>query len=503
MAGGGFNMDINFGAGPGGKTPRDPQTPMRILIMGDFSGRGVGADPAGAPPIANRPIRALDVDTLDSLVQEIGPAAPVTLPSGDTLHIGATEFDDFHPDALWRNVPIFSAIRELRASLKDPKTFAEAARQLGMDPSAKPSGGPGARQDAEPQQGGSSLADLLGGEVKQPGVASAADAIIKNLLGGSPTAPKADPRLAECLDALHRAAGVTMRAILESPGFRAIETAWRAAHMLCTTIETDEETLHLRILDMPLDELRADLAQPDPQTARRLKREIDSADGGPLTMLVGLYTLDVSEPDATFARDFALLGSSISAPVICAATPALAGCPDIATTPDIADWSPGPLGMGAGAWGELRSQNAAPWLGLAAPRLLLRQPYGATTDPIDAFPFEEIPAEDLGTPRAGDRYLWAPGSVAVACALAQAYSIAGWSFNASAMGELAGVPMHSYTDASGSRAAHSPCEAWYGDKTRDRISQAGLIALSPIQGRDAVRVGPIRSYAGGALAGLG
>jgi type VI secretion system protein ImpC len=38
-------------------------------------------------------------------------------------------------------------------------------------------------------------------------------------------------------------------------------------------------------------------------------------------------------------------------------------------------------------WQALRHSSAAPWLGLALPRLLMRLPYGPDTDAVDGFDF--------------------------------------------------------------------------------------------------------------------
>jgi len=41
------------------------------------------------------------------------------------------------------------------------------------------------------------------------------------------------------------------------------------------------------------------------------------------------------------------------------------------------------------AWRSLREADDARHIGLAMPRFLSRQPYGAKTDPVEAFDFEE------------------------------------------------------------------------------------------------------------------
>jgi type VI secretion system protein ImpC len=41
----------------------------------------------------------------------------------------------------------------------------------------------------------------------------------------------------------------------------------------------------------------------------------------------------------------------------------------------------------------MRELPQASYVGLSLPRFLLRQPYGRRSDPIGAFPFEELPAQ--------------------------------------------------------------------------------------------------------------
>src|SRR5438132_10912622 len=54
------------------------------------------------------------------------------------------------------------------------------------------------------------------------------------------------------------------------------------------------------------------------------------------------------------------------------------------------------------AWRSLRESDDSRYIGLAMPRFLARLPYGAKTDPVEEFDFEEDTA-------AGDhsRYAWA------------------------------------------------------------------------------------------------
>ncbi len=67
-----------------------------------------------------------------------------------------------------------------------------------------------------------------------------------------------------------------------------------------------------------------------------------------------------------------------------------------------------PEKAGAVIWEELRALPEAAWVALALPRLMLRLPYGRKTDPIESFPFEEIPGA-----AANEAYLWGNGALGV------------------------------------------------------------------------------------------
>src|SRR5262245_63829643 len=99
-----MDFDLDFGR-PGRR--RDEGAPLRMLVLGDFSGK-----PASErSPLASRATMRVDVDTFDKTMQRIGPKLRV--PSGelDIHHV-----DDFHPDHLFRNLEIFQGLQRSRAN---------------------------------------------------------------------------------------------------------------------------------------------------------------------------------------------------------------------------------------------------------------------------------------------------------------------------------------------------------------------------------------------------
>src|SRR5689334_15104770 len=80
----------------------DPDTPFRILVLGDFSGRanrGLNSGLAGRRPVL------VDLDNFEDVMQ--GMDVSLHLPS-TSLHV--RELDDFLPDNIYRTAEIFRTL---------------------------------------------------------------------------------------------------------------------------------------------------------------------------------------------------------------------------------------------------------------------------------------------------------------------------------------------------------------------------------------------------------
>jgi type VI secretion system protein ImpC len=141
-------------------------------------------------------------------------------------------------------------------------------------------------------------------------------------------------------------------------------------------------------------------------------------------------------------------------------------------------------------WNQLRDLSEADWIGLAMPRFLLRQPYGKADDPIDSFPFEELP----GIPP-HEAYLW--GNPALLCGqlLLSSFLEQGWDMEVGPGGDIEELPVHTF-----SRDVEKeikPCgEAWLSDRAGEAIQDSGLIPVLSIKRRDAVHLPVLQSLRG-------
>ena len=117
------------------------------------------------------------------------------------------------------------------------------------------------------------------------------------------------------------------------------------------------------------------------------------------SLLVGLRRFGPSDADIGLLAALGLIAAQAGAPFLGDADLALAGDDQAVLA----------------GWHQLRRSQAAPWIALAAPRVLLRRPYGKQTDPVESFAFEEI----VGPPR-HDELLWGHASLAVALLIGRA-----------------------------------------------------------------------------------
>jgi type VI secretion system protein ImpC len=108
----------------------EPETPFRVCILGDFSGRvNRGIFETGSA-LASRRLLVVDRDNFDDVLAKLGVEIHLPIAGNDSppVTIRFTELDDFHPDRIFEHLEVFQALKETRKKLEDPRTFESAAQ---------------------------------------------------------------------------------------------------------------------------------------------------------------------------------------------------------------------------------------------------------------------------------------------------------------------------------------------------------------------------------------
>ena len=481
----------------------EPETPFRIAVFGDFSGRtnqGI-IDPA----LDHRRPLLVDRDNLDEILAKLKVKIklPILGKESPPVTIGFSELDDFHPDSLFERLEIFEGLRETRKGIKNPSTFVALAKQLKR--ADKPSEAVMPPKDVEKSIesiSGQTTGNLLDQVLEETREKAPETELSKgtsewdnflNQIVKPYLVPDIEPQQAEMLDAVDAATSELMQRILHHADFQAIESAWRGVHFLVSRLETDEQ-LKLYLLDISKAELAADLGATDNMRSTSIykllaEQTVETFGGEPWAVLAGNYTFDQTREDAELLGRMAKIAKSAGAPFISAASTHLLGCESLAETPDPDDWHWKPDTEDGLAWEELRRIPEALYLGLALPRFLLRLPYGADTDPTEQFDFEEMPLISEH-----DDYLW--GNPAFACLylLAQAFSHYGWNLRPGVIQDIEGMPLHIYKEHGESKV--KPCaEVVFTERAAERILDCGIMPLLSFKDQDTIRLARFQSLA--------
>ena len=479
---GNISFDISFKkAAP--SDPADEDAPLRITVLGGFSGSHAGGRAA-----------YVDVDnfdavcaTFDAVCATFDAALRVADGAGE-IELRFQHLDDFHPDRIVQKVPSLTKLVDLRARVANPATADAAAAELRgflgdnmPTPSADAAPVPAA---AQTESAGDLIARLLGKPTSGAPAAAApagAKSLVEQLIAKAvapASVPVASPAQTSLLSTLDAELSKRLRAVLHHPDFQALESAWRGLDFL---VRNASDNVKIHALSISRAELESQLATQGNLAGTGIGRTLEQ-----LAPAVVLSAFSFGEKDTSLLGQIARLAAACRTAFIAGGDSDLAGCVSFATKPNPLDWTPSPCA----AFAELRRAPEANHLGLALPRFLLRQPYAAGSDAIETFPFTELPPDDNHECK-----LW--GSSAFICGqlLLDAFSNEGWEMELGGSGgEIGGLPIHTFKQDGGKEV--TPCaEAWLSEKAADAILSRGLMPVLSVKGRDSVLLVSLRSIA--------
>jgi type VI secretion system protein ImpC len=475
MANGPRQFDFSFGK-PLGARRLDDEAPFRMLVLADLGG-------TARLPFAQRKPLSVDIDTFDTVFARLAPRLQLAL--GDAaLVIDFGSLDDFHPDRLFARLEPFVALRQLRAELNDPAQFRRAAAALGATPAAGPSDKPADAAVAN------DIERLLG---RKPAAAPAAAAPVPGLdiqswmrgIVAPHVVPDTANEQAHWIAAVDAAIAEQMRRVLHHPAFQSLEANWRGVERLVRELELGE-TLQLLLLDTRHDDLAQDIRLHAADLSQSVLHrflcgpQTEAPDGKRWSLLISDLAFGADTDELQMLAALGAMAGRAGAPLLAAARTSLLGCNSVEQLADPKTWHTIDSDTAA-FWTALRQSAVAPWIGLALPRVLARQPYGKYSDPVAAFAFEELVARDH------QAYLWGSPAFSLALLAGQAFMNAGWNMALEAGLDIGDLPSHIYRDDG--EARQQPCaEIAMGETAGEAVLQQGAMAVLSYRNRNAARL---------------
>jgi type VI secretion system protein ImpC len=272
-----------------------------------------------------------------------------------------------------------------------------------------------------------------------------------------------------------------MNELLHAPEFQQLESGWRGLSYLVFNSETDA-TLKIRVLNVGKIELYQHLKSfpgarwdQSPLFKAVYESEFGTLGGEPYGALVADYAFSHAPTDVQLLRDLSKVAAASLAPLIAGADPNLLGMDswrelmnprDIGKLMDTPDYA---------AWRGLRDQVDSRYVALCMPRVLARLPYGAKSEPVEEFAFEE---ETDG--HRGEKYPWMNAAYVMATNINRAFKEYGWTVRIRGVesgGEVLNLPTHVFPTDDGGVDLKCPTEIAITDRREGELSKAGLVSI--------------------------
>ncbi len=272
--------------------------------------------------------------------------------------------------------------------------------------------------------------------------------------------------------------------ILHDDTFQQMESAWRGLKFLVD--KTDfRQNIKIEMLSTSKDELLADFDDAPEIVRSGLYRHVYTAEygqfgGQPVGAVITNFDYGPGAQDIKLLQYMASVGAMSHAPVIGAASTEMFGVDQFEELANLKDLQSIFEGPKYAKWNSFRQSEDARYVGLTAPRFLLRLPYGPESNPVKSFNYEEASAGTTAN------YLWGNAAYAFATRLTDSFAQFRWCPNIigpQSGGAVENLPLHTF-EAMGQLQSKVPTEVLISDRREYELAEQGFIALTMRKGTD-------------------
>lgn len=217
--------------------------------------------------------------------------------------------------------------------------------------------------------------------------------------------------------------------IMHHAAFQAMEARWRGLAMVVQQAARGSD-VKVKLLNVGWTELARSLERAADFDQSHLfelvySREFGMAGGEPFGLMIADFQFSPQDPagadPVSALAHLGMLAAAAFCPLVAGATPRTVGLDNFSELARIQDFSWLSTDPQRLRWNSLRTSEDARFLGLVAPRILMRQPLKPNDrQRADPFPFRENVAEN------GESLLWGNGAFAFAAVVIRNFIESGW-----------------------------------------------------------------------------
>lgn len=282
-----------------------------------------------------------------------------------------------------------------------------------------------------------------------------------------------------------------INALLHAAPFQRLEASWRGLFYLVSRAEAEgDPSVQVKVLNASWKELERDFERAlefdQSQLFRKVyDQEFGTPGGEPYSVLIGDFEVrprpgpGYPHDDVGMLKSLSQVAAAAFCPLIAGAHPAMFGLDKFSTLENRLDHAKTFEQLDYVKWRAFRDTEDARFVGLALPRVLVREPYGDDGTRVDGFRFRE----DVGGPD-HSKYCWGNAAYAFGGVLIRAFAQAGWLADIRGVqrgveggGLVTALPVHSFgTDRRGV-AIKSSTDVVITDELEKELSDLGFVPL--------------------------
>jgi type VI secretion system protein ImpC len=274
--------------------------------------------------------------------------------------------------------------------------------------------------------------------------------------------------------------------VMHHPDFQRLEGTWRGLKYLLNNTETGDK-LKIKVFNSSKKDLLKDLQKaPEFDQSALFKKvyeeEFGVFGGTPFGALIGDYEFGKGGQDIELLEKLSQVAAAAHAPFIANAATDMFNLEsytqldaprDMAKIFDTTEYA---------KWKSFRQSDDSRYVALTLPRILIRQPYGRDTVPVEDFDYEE---QVDGTDHS--KYAWSGAAWALASRITQSFASYGWCATIRGVesgGLVEGLPVHNFKTESGDIAMKCPTETPISDRREKELADLGFVPLVHCKGTD-------------------
>jgi type VI secretion system protein ImpC len=283
---------------------------------------------------------------------------------------------------------------------------------------------------------------------------------------------------------IDRLLSLQLNEVMHHPDFQKLEGTWRGLKYMLNQTETSA-MLKIKVLNVKKADLLKDLQKaPEFDQSALFKKvyeeEFGVFGGAPFGALLGDYEFGRGGQDIELLEKISQVAAASHAPFLTAASPEMFNLEsftqldaprDLAKIFDTTEYA---------KWKAFRDSEDSRYVALTAPRMLLRDPFGKATVPVEAFDYEEgVDGSTHGN------YLWGNSAWGLGSRVTQAFSKYGWCATIRGVesgGLVEGLPVHNFRTESGDIAMKCPTETPITDRREKELADLGFVPLVHCKG---------------------